>query len=384
MSDEKEDSSGKKSPRLNLYDIPFDEALKLLNKRYGANTVVVASQAAAANIVSRIPTGIYALDFALGGGWPEGRIIEIHGPFSSFKSTSSLAGIAAFQKKHEDGYGVYIDLERTFDTIHAAKVGVDLDRLLVVNPDSGEQAVNSLNDIITMNAPLFVVLDSLAALVPTAEIQANIDQNQMGVQARLVNRMMRILTARMKRDLYDTSAKMVTILVLNQLRQKLGVMFGNPETTPGGMGKDFFYSIVVRMAARHGKAITSEVTRNTVKREVQFGQLVSFKVAKNKCGGPQHQTGEFIFYERDWKGNSAYTFNNDAALFEYGAFCGIIEFIPKKGFSYDGVVGGNEKKFLAALKKKPSVRGGLRRAIIKAMSDPKLFGGEEETDEKSK
>lgn len=372
MSDDNDKK--KKSAILNLYDMDLDTAIAAINKKYGANTVLLASNATAASIVSRIPTGISALDFALGGGWPEGRIIELHGPFSSFKSTTSLVAIRAFQKKYpEHGMGMYIDLERTFDTRHAALLGVNLKRLLLVNPDSGEQAVNAANDLITLNMPLFVVLDSLAALVPTAEIEASIDQNQMGVQARLVNRMLRVLTARMKRDLYDTSADMVTLMVLNQLRMKLGVMFGNPETTPGGMGKDFFYSVVVRMAARHSKAIVRDITRNTIKREVQFGQTVGFKVVKNKCGGPQHQVGEFIFYERDWDGNKAYTFNNDAALFDYGAFCGIIEFIPKIGFSYEGVSGKNERKFIAAIRKKPLHQASLRKKIVAAMKDPSLF-----------
>lgn len=366
-------SDDKKSSSLDLSELDLDDAIKLINKKYGANTVLLASNASAASIVSRIPTGIFAMDFALGGGWPEGRIIELHGPFSSFKSTTSLVGIRSFQKKYTDGLGIYIDLERTYDTKHSELIGVDQSRLLLVNPDSGEQAVNAANDLITLNVPLFVVLDSLAALVPTAEIEAAIDQAQMGVQARLVNRMLRVLTARMKRDLYDRDAKMVTLMVLNQLRMKLGVMFGNPETTPGGMGKDFFYSVVIRMAARHSKAIVKQVTKNTVKREVQFGQNVGFKVVKNKCGGPQHQVGEFLFYERDWDGNKAYTFNNDAALFEYGAFCGVIDFIPGKGFRYDEVIGSNEKKFIASLKKNPAVRSSLRRKIIEAMKNPKLF-----------
>lgn len=383
MSDDKK--KDKPGSILNLAGLSLAEGMALVNKRYGANTVILASKAHASSGVKRISTGITALDIALGGGLPEGRFIEFHGPYSSFKSTTSLVTIAGFQRKYkiEGGLGLYIDLERTLDTSYAKKLGVDLNRLMILNPDSGEQAINAAHDLISMDFPLFVVLDSLAALTATAEMEAPMDQAQMGLQARLVNRMFRVLTARMKRDLYDTEAASVTVLVLNQLRQKIGIVFGNPETTPGGVGKDFAYSAVVRLAARHGKAIVKAVTKNTVKREIQFGQFVTFKVVKNKCSGPQHEEGEFVYYERDWNDNKAHSFNNAEALFDYGAFCDVIEFKTGVGFTYNGTSAKNRRLFIKKLNDPRNVILciGLKRKIIEAMKNPTLFTTEDKTEE---
>lgn len=341
-----------------------------INKRYGAGSVIIAARAVAVSGVSRLSTGVAALDLAIGGGWPEGRFIELHGQYSSFKSTIALLGIAMHQRKYKDGWGLYIDLERTFEAKHATRLGVDLDRLYLVNPDSGEQAVNMVNDLVTMDCPLMVILDSLAALVPSAEIQASMDQAQMGIQARLVNRMMRVLTARTKRSMYDTDAPKVTILVLNQIRMKIGVMFGNPETTPGGVGKDFAYSVVVRLGARHSKAIVESVTRNGIKRDLQFGQTIGFKVVKNKCGGPQHEQGEFQFFERDWKHHKAYTFNNADVLFESGVFWGVIS--TAGGYSFDSLKAAKEKDFMLKLEADPGTARKLRKQIIAKITDSTL------------
>lgn len=355
---------------LNLSGMSPLQIQSAINKRYGAGSVIVASRALTVSGVSRLSTGIAALDLAIGGGWPEGRFIELHGQYSSFKSTIALLGIAQHQRKYKDGWGLYIDLERTFEAKHAVRLGVDLSRLYLVNPDSGEQAVNMVNDLVTMDSPLMVVLDSLAALVPSAEINASMDQAQMGVQARLVNRMMRVLTARTKRSMYDMNAPKVTILVLNQIRMKIGVMFGNPETTPGGVGKDFAYSLTIRLGARHSKAIVEAVTRNGIKREIQYAQTVGFKVVKNKCGGPQHEQGEFQFYERDWKHHKAYTFNNADVLFEAGVFWGVID--TASGYSFNSLRAKKEKEFVNLLEQNPKAARMLRREIIEKITDSTL------------
>lgn len=356
-----------KKARIDISDMAIDEAIDALNKKYGSNTLIIASRAKAIEL-RFISTGAYALDIALGGGFPENRIIEIRGPFSSFKSTLSLMSLRNFQKKYEDGYGLYIDLEKTFDRVYASNLGVDLDRLVLVNPDTGEQAIDLLNDLMKLSCPVWAIIDSIAALIPSAEVEGDMDQQFMGLQARLVNRAMRVLTARLKRNMYDEDAPPTTILALNQLRMKIGVMFGNPETTPGGMGKEFFYSTIVRLHASIAKEaiIMFEEERQGVKSIVRYGQRVDFKVLKNKCGGPQHEEGDFIFYEKPYDGYRRYTFNNAEALFHYGAFNEIIRLGPN-GYSYGGLVAKKRSKFVEKLKNNRGVMAQLCSDLIKAV-----------------
>ena len=341
------------------------EAIAHLNKIYGDNTIICAADADGTDI-SFTSTGSYALDVALGGGWPENRVIEIRGAFSSFKSTISLTSIVNFQRKYEDGYAVYVDVEKSFDRRYARRLGVDLTRLLIVNPDSGEQAVDVIKDIMKMGVPIFMVVDSIAALVPTAEVEGNMEQQFMGLQARLVARMMRIVTARLKRNLYTAKTPPVTILALNQLRQKIGVMFGSPETTPGGIAREFFYSTIVRFHASISKenVIAKEEEVNRIKRNVRYGQKVDFKVIKNKCGGPQHEEGDFTFYERDYNGHAAYSFDNEEALFHYGAFNDVINWTPETGYTFGKLAFKKEHAFVAALRKLPKTCGKIYQSIL--------------------
>lgn len=369
-----------KEATLDLSTCSVAEALTRINKHFGANTAVLGSSIGKQSIV-KTSTGILALDIALGGGLPQNRIIEFNGPFSSFKSGASLLSIAAFHRRFDKGLAAYIDVERTFDPIHARRFNVDLSRLWVINPDSGEQAVDAMNAIITMGVPLFVVIDSVAALVPTAEVEESVDRQMMGTQARLINRMMRVLVARMKRNLYDESSPPVTVLALNQIRNKIGVVYGNPETTPGGMGKDFAYSVIVRLSAQHSKAGKVSVTRNGVKRDVQVSQTIGFRVVKNKAGGPQHENGDFIFYERDSGENKAYTINNEWAAWYYGCFYGAITLKPGVGYSYGGIVAKREKDFIAKLRAKKPLYGSLRRDCITAACDLSRFDDDSDTDE---
>lgn len=372
----------KESSVLNLGSLSIDAALEALNKKYGANTVVVASKSR--DVIRKIPTGIAALDIALAGGLPSGRFIEFNGPFSSFKSTVGLVTSASFLRREPKGLVPYIDLEHSFDAEYAKKLGVDVSRVLIINPDSGEQAINLLNDVVTLNCPLFGILDSLAALVPSIEIESDVEQSSMGVRARLVNRMMAVLTARMKRDMYDEEAPRCTLLILNQLREKLNVMFGSPETTPGGRGKDFAYSVIVRLSVQNSKAIYKTFENNTVKREIQVGHTVGFKVVKNKCGGPQHEEGTFVYYGRDFENQKAFTFNNAETLFEYGCFLDVIEFVPKVGFRYEVLKAPNEKKFIAALQKNKQLQLALKRECIREISGTQNLGKEENDNTPSK
>lgn len=329
---------------IDLSAMSIEEAIESLNKKYGLNTVIMASDAK--TLLRTISTGSYALDFALGGGLPETRLIEINGPFSSFKSTISLRTARSFQKKYpgDKGLVIYIDLEKTFDAKYAASLGVNLARVLLVNPDSGEQAVNLMDDLMQLPIAIFIIVDSVAALVPTAEIVSDFEQQHMGLQARLVNKMMRIATARIKRDLYNEDSPTCTIVFLNQLRKTM-IAYGNPETTPGGEGKNFAYSTIIRLSSTKSNHIEKEETRNGVKHKVKYGQVVTFKVSKNKCGGPQHEEGEFTYFYKDCDEGKARTFNNVDALFHYGAFNDVITFDATDGYSYRGISSKKESLF---------------------------------------
>lgn len=317
----------KEKEKVKLLDSQMDlEAMRnQLNAKYGANTVIRASEAL--NLVVRFtPTGCAAIDFGLGGGFAENRMTEVRGPFSSFKSTLALCALANHQKQYKDSIGVYVDAEKSFDPRYARELGCDLRRLLVVNPDSGEQGVDVFTELLSCGRPNFTIIDSIAALVPTAEIEASMDAAQMGQHPRLINRMMRVATARIKRSLYDNSEPPVTVVALNQLREKIGVMFGNPETTPGGKGKDFFVSAIVRLYTSGSHAVKEKVTIGGQSREIRFAQNVSFSVLKNKCSGTQHEEGEFRFHVRPYKNFGRYSFNNAEALLKYGLFFQLVDF----------------------------------------------------------
>jgi len=340
-----------KAQKLDLATLSVDEAIDALNKKFGAGTIVRASQAKNSKL-SFISSGVYAFDFATGGGFPENRMTGLRGNYSTFKSTIALLGAANFQRKYSEGQVAYVDAEKAFDPIYAEKLGCDLDRILLVTPDSGEQAVDSLNDVLTLPTDMFAIIDSIAALTPASEIEGTMDQQYMGLHARLVNRALRILTARLKRSMYDDSCPSTTVIAINQLREKIGVVFGPNEVTPGGKGKEFAFSIEVRMSASVAKenVVIIEEERNKIKRKVRYGQRVEFKVLKNKCGGPQHEEGEFMWYERAYKGHKPFTADNVDALFHYGAFLDVITWKPGIGFKYNLMKAKNEFLFLQALR----------------------------------
>ena len=241
--------------------------MEKLDKTYGKGTVMKLGDEAVEK-VDAIPTGSLTLDIALGvNGLPKGRIIEIYGPESSGKTTLAIHAIAEVQK--QGGIAAIIDAEHAFDQFYAAKLGVDIDNLLISQPDNGEQALEIADNLIRSGAIDLLVIDSVAALTPKAEIEGEMGDSQMGLQARLMSKALRKLTGSINK------AKCCCIFI-NQLRDKIGVMFGNPETTTGGNALKFYAS--VRIDIRK----TSQIKDG----EDVIGNRVKVKIVKNKVAPP--------------------------------------------------------------------------------------------------
>ena len=240
-----------------------------LDKAYGKGTIMRLGESQAAN-VEAIPTGSLGLDVALGiGGFPKGRIIEIYGPESSGKTTLAIHAIAECQKR--GGIAAIVDAEHAFDRFYAQSLGVDTDNLLISQPDNGEQALEIAENLIRSGAVDILVVDSVAALVPRAEIEGEMGDSKMGLQARLMSQAMRKLTG----TIGKTGC---CCIFINQLREKIGVMFGNPETTTGGNALKFYASM--RLDIRRTGAAIKDKEGNVV------GNHVKVKVAKNKLAPP--------------------------------------------------------------------------------------------------
>ena len=261
-----------------MADISKDAAAKLkalqmtidrLDKAYGKGTIMRLGESQAAN-VEAIPTGSLGLDVALGiGGFPKGRIIEVYGPESSGKTTLAIHAIAECQKR--GGIAAIVDAEHAFDRFYAQSLGVDTDNLLISQPDNGEQALEIAENLIRSGAIDILVVDSVAALVPRAEIEGEMGDSKMGLQARLMSQAMRKLTG----TIGKTGC---CCIFINQLREKIGVMFGNPETTTGGNALKFYASM--RLDIRRTGAAIKDKEGNVI------GNHVKVKVAKNKLASP--------------------------------------------------------------------------------------------------
>lgn len=262
--------SSEKEAKLKALKLTLDK----LDKAYGKGTVMKMSDAAVED-VDAISSGSLGLDIALGvGGYPRGRVIEIYGPESSGKTTLTLHAIAEAQKA--GGIAAFIDAEHAFDRFYAEKLGVDIDNLIISQPDHGEQALEIADNLVRSGAIDIIVIDSVAALTPKSEIEGEMGDSKMGLHARLMSQALRKLTA-------SISKTNCTMIFINQLREKIGVMFGNPETTTGGNALKFYAS--VRLDIRRSTQIKD--SNNSV-----LGNKTRVKVVKNKVA-PPFKTAEF-------------------------------------------------------------------------------------------
>ncbi len=321
----------------------LDGVMAQIEKQFGKGSIMRLGQNAGTEDIEVLPTGCLSLDLAIGvGGLPRGRIIEIYGPESSGKTTVALHCIAEAQKA--GGIAAFIDAEHALDPVYAKNLGVNLDELYVSQPDTGEQALEITASLVGSKAVDIIVVDSVAALTPKAEIEGDMGDSHVGLQARLMSQALRKLTA-------ITNKSKTCIIFINQLREKVGVMFGNPEVTAGGKALKFYAS--VRIDVRKGDAL-----KNT---EGVYGNHTKAKIVKNKVA-PPFKTAEFdiIF----GKGIS-----NASCLVDLGVAYGILE---KSGawFSYNGekIAQGREKA-VDYLENNPEIAVELREKIVQAFKE---------------
>lgn len=293
--------------------------------------------------VEVIPTGSLALDAALGvGGYPKGRIIEIYGPESSGKTTLAIHAIAQAQK--EGGIAAFIDAEHAFDRFYAKKLGVDVDELLIAQPDNGEQALEIADQLIRSSAIDIIVIDSVAALTPKAEIEGDMGDNKVGLQARLMSQALRKLTS-------TISKTNTTCIFINQLREKIGVMFGNPETTTGGNALKFYAS--VRLDIRRVTTLKDGDT--------PIGNQVRVKIVKNKVAPP--------FRKAEFEITFGEGISHVGEIVDLGVELGIIK---KSGswFSYGETrLGQGRDAVKRVIKENPELTAELEEKIAAALKE---------------
>lgn len=319
-------------------------AMAQITKQFGDGAIMKLGEAQKVE-VELIPSGALSLDLALGGGYPKGRIIEIYGPESSGKTTLALHAIAEVQKT--GGTAAFVDAEHALDPAYAKKLGVDTDNLLISQPDNGEQALEITETLVRSNAVDIIVVDSVAALVPQAEIDGDMGDSHMGLQARLMSQALRKLTGIINKS-------KATVIFINQIRMKIGVMFGNPETTTGGNALKFYAS--VRMDIRRIGQIKGDG-------DDIAGNRTKVKIVKNKIAAP-FRTAEFdIMY------NEGISKTGDVL-----DLAALHEVVEKSGafYKYNGeTIGQGRDKTKQYLKDNPAVLAEIDQKVRAKLADDK-------------
>lgn len=312
-------------------------ALAQIEKNFGKNTIMYLGDESAKVDVDVVPTGSLGLDIALGiGGLPKGRIIEIFGPESSGKTTLTLQAIAECQK--QGGTCAFVDAEHALDPIYARKLGVNIDKLMVSQPDNGEQALEIVDMLVRSGAVDMIVVDSVAALTPKAEIEGEMGDSHMGLQARLMSQALRKITGNAKRS-------NCMVIFINQIRMKIGVMFGSPETTTGGNALKFYAS--VRLDIRR--------TGQVKDKDEIIGNETKVKVIKNKMAPPFRQTQFDIMYGEG--------INHLGEVVDLGVDIGAV---GKSGawYSYNGTkIGQGKANTIKYLKENPEIAQEIEAKI---------------------
>ncbi len=314
----------------------LDMAMAQIEKNFGKGSVMKLGEFSSSNI-EYIPTGALSLDIALGiGGFPRGRVIEIFGPESSGKTTVALHAIAEAQKA--GGVAAFIDAEHALDPVYAKKLGVDVDNLIVSQPDTGEQALEIAEQLIRSGAVDIITIDSVAALVPKAEIDGEMGDSHVGLQARLMSQALRKLTGVLNKS------KTVAIFI-NQLREKVGIMFGNPETTTGGRALKFYASVRLDIRRQEAIKVNGEV----------IGSRTKVKVVKNKVAPPFREAEFDIVYGQG--------ISNEGCILDLAVN---LDIINKSGawFAYNGEkIGQGRENAKEYLKSRPEVMKEIEEKV---------------------
>lgn len=339
----------------------LESAVRRIESDYGRGAIMRLGAGSSHVEVETIPTGSIGVDLALGGrGLPRGRICEVFGPESSGKSTLCLSMVGAVQRA--GGYAAYIDAEHAIDPTYVRRIGVDLDSLLLSQPDSGEQGLDIVEILVRSNAVDLIVVDSVAALVPRAELEGEIGDSHVGLQARLMSQAMRRLCAALSRS-------QAVAVFINQLREKIGVMFGSPETTPGGRALKFFSS--VRLDVRRVATLKDA--------SGAYGTRIRVKVVKNKIA-PPFQLAEFdLLFDRG--------ISREGELLDLGEKYGIV---TRSGNTLSGAgqtLGASREKARNFLVQNPEVASALEKEIRARMNgspDSNGAGGSKEIKKKTR
>ncbi len=315
----------------------LDAVLLQIEKQYGKGSIMRLGEQAGSTEIEVIPSGCLTLDLALGiGGFPRGRIIEIYGPESSGKTTVALHAIAEAQKM--GGVAAFIDAEHALDPVYAKKLGVNLDDLYVSQPDTGEQALDITDALVRSSAVDIIVVDSVAALTPKAEIEGDMGDTHVGLQARLMSQALRKLTAIVNKS-------KTCVIFINQLREKVGVMFGNPETTPGGKALKFYASM--RLDIRKMDTLKDA--------DGAMGNRTKAKIVKNKLAPPFRQAEfDIVFGEG---------ISQEGCIMDMGVQ---FDILGKSGafYSYNGnKIAQGREKLRQYLRDNPEIRAEIERKI---------------------